>query len=1074
MAMMDQGLVEGFRLSPQQKQLWNLQRSDEKKGSYRARVVIIIEGPLDQIRLRDSIKKMIARHEILRTSFQYLPGMSIPLQVVMDSPKFVLLECDLSDREASEYAAWSETLWQEIEQLDHVNTPLSLLLARRGPENHALLLDLPALCADTITLKILVEELACLYGDQEVSDDPIQYIDLSEWQNGLLEDEETEAGRAFWRGQALHKAQDVRLPLERTVTNAPFVVDTITRPVPPELQDLVTTLAQEMAVSNDVVWLVGWHILLWRHTNQESSIIGATFDGREYEELKGAIGLLARQLPIGGRLDTADSFMNLINHMGQLVKETAKWQEYFTWEQAGPSIDCPYLPFAFDNAACTMTIQVADLTFTLTDIQSDFDRYNLKLTYHPSQLTWRYNPHCFTQETIHHLADAYLTLMSQALNQPHTLISRLDILGQSERQQILEGWNNSQTDFPTNQCFHDLFARQVEQTPNATAVIAGEQRLTYRQLNQRANQLAHYLQARGVGPDTGVGVYLDNAVELIIGLLGIFKAGGAYVPLDPSYPPARIAFTMQDARLSILLTQEHLRTRLPEPDNCMIICLDTEVTDQVLTDAPVSTTTAENIAYIIYTSGSTGTPKGVMVSHRSLVNYLFWVNKTLFIDAPYPIPLTVKTTFDASLKQLFAPLLAGRAVWVLPSDIVTHPNELWQAFTSYPQITFNCVPPLWRALLDTIEFSTDETLVRHISHLLVGGEALTQELVDRSRQLIPHLQIWNLYGPTEATANASASLISAEDRITIGHPVANTQLYILDSYQQPVPAGISGELYIGGTGVARGYLNHPALTAERFVPDPFSLKPGTRLYKTGDFARYLADGRIEFLGRVDHQVKIRGNRVELGEIETVLHQHAAVAHCALTVHEEAAGDKRLIAYVEYKQEPPPEQELKAFLKARLPVYMIPQAFIPLDAMPFTSGHKINRGALPSVDKLQFKREKNYVPPRNPLEEVLVGIWIQMLKVPQIGINDNFFDLGGDSILSIRTISALRSTFKMEMSIRMLFDSPTVAEFAQAMLAHQKKPGQVEKIANLLMQIEAMSDDEIKATLQEKEREHNKI
>ncbi|MGH6832626.1 MAG: non-ribosomal peptide synthetase, partial [Methyloceanibacter sp.] len=493
--------------------------------------------------------------------------------------------------------------------------------------------------------------------------------------------------------------------------------------------------------------------------------------------------------------------------------------------------------------------------------------------------------------------------------------------------------------------------------------------LTYRELNQRANKLAHTLQSLGVGPEVLVAICVERSAEMIVGLLAILKAGGAYVPLDPAYPKERLAFMLEDAGSPVILTQQSLAGDLPQHD-ASVVCLDRdwdEIARQA-DQAPQSGVGANNLAYVIYTSGSTGKPKGVMIEHHSLVNYLCWVNESLIPKGLEGLPVVSGINFDASLKQLFAPLIRGSRVWALSDDVVTQPAALLEALGTKAAVGLICVPSLWVATLDAIDSGQAAAPAENFTSLFLGGEQLTKDLVQKSLAALPHLQIWNLYGPTETTANATAARIVPEGELTIGRPIANTEIYILDPSLNPVPVGAPGELYIGGIGLARGYLNRPDLTAEKFVPNPFSTQPGARLYKSGDLARYLPDGNIEFLGRIDGQVKIRGFRIELGEIETVLSQQPAVREAVVLAREEVENpkseiqnpkslEKWLVAYVvPDRDRSPSPSELRSSLKEKLPDYMIPSTFVFLDALPLTPNGKLDRRALPVPDQTRPELE----------------------------------------------------------------------------------------------------------------------
>ena len=617
------------------------------------------------------------------------------------------------------------------------------------------------------------------------------------------------------------------------------------------------------------------------------------------------------------------------------------------------------------------------------------------------------------------------TLLEGIVANPQQPISQLSLLTNDERQQLLVEWNDTETEYP-QKCVHQLFEEQVERTPDAVAVIFEGQQLTYRELNNRANQLAHYLQKLRVKPDVLVGMCVERSLEMIVGVLGILKAGGAYVPIDPDYPQERLAFILEDTQASVLLTQEKWLQRLPN-DRLQVICLDSESEKiaQNTQDTPVCEATPDSLIYIIYTSGSTGKPKGVMIPHRGTCNMLYWKQSTLELSATDKVLQTYPFSFDASVCQIFWPLcFGGQLVMARPDG---HKDTAYLVKTiSEQQITIiGLVPSILRFLLEEKGIENCKSL----KHAICGGEPLGIELVERFYE---RLNLGNLlqneYGPTEASMVTSYWICQGGNNYTIapiGRPIDNFQVYVLDEYLQPVPVGKPGELHIGGVGLAKGYFKRPELTAEKFIPNPFSKEAGACLYKTGDLVRYLTDGNIEFIGRIGNQVKIRGFRIELGEIEALLAQNPDIRETVVIVREDIPGDKRLVAYIVPQQEQPQSSELRSLLQERLPNYMVPSAFVFLDTMPLTPNGKVDRRALPAPDTSNIQLETNFVPPSNPTEEILATIWADVLGIEQVGIHDNFFELGGNSLLATQVTSRCRQAFSVEMSIQLLFENPTI-------------------------------------------------
>ncbi len=643
-----------------------------------------------------------------------------------------------------------------------------------------------------------------------------------------------------------------------------------------------------------------------------------------------------------------------------------------------------------------------------------------------------YDRQRFDDATIARLLSQFEIALEEIVSNPWRRLCDFPILTQKERHQLLIEWNTTKKEYCKDRCFHQIFEDQVKRTPEAVAVVFGDRRLTYRELNQRANQLGHYLRKRGVGPDVLVGICLERSLEMVIGLLGILKAGGAYVPLDPNYPAERLAFIMEDIQAPVLLTQQSLERRLPDM-GAKVVCLDSDwgAIAQQRKQNPVCRSLPEHLAYVMYTSGSTGNPKGVMIEHTGLINYLSWVNRSLVGGNVECIPMVSGLSFDASLKQLWAPLLRGGEIWIVSQDTATQPAALARALEGRVRIGFNCVPSLWESIIEAVHSGQATLPAESLTGLLLGGERLSKELVEKSLLALPQVEIWNLYGPTEITANASAGrMISAED-LPIGRPIANTQIYLLDSHRNPVPIGAVGELYVGGVGLARGYYNRPELTAERFVPHPFSEETGARLYRTGDLARYDADGNLHFLGRIDQQVKIRGYRIEPGEIEAALEEHPAVRQAVVLAREDRPGDKRLVAYVVRKPgQTATVNELRSDLKEKLPAYMVPSSFVFLDGLPLTPNGKVDRKALPAPELGRSGLERGLVVPRTPIEEVLASIWAEVLKRDSVGVQDNFFELGGHSLLATRVMSQVREAFQVEVPLRRMFEAQTLAGLAE--------------------------------------------
>ena len=646
----------------------------------------------------------------------------------------------------------------------------------------------------------------------------------------------------------------------------------------------------------------------------------------------------------------------------------------------------------------------------------------------------KYQCHRFDAATVTRMLGHLRTLLVGMVANPAQRLMDLPMLTAAEQHQLLMEWNDTSAAYPQDTCVHQLFEAQVARTPDAVAVVCEEQELTYRELNIRANQLAHYLQALGVTPEGLVGICVERSVDMIVGLLGILKAGGAYVPLDPAHPQERLAFILRDAQVSVVLTQHRLTAGLTG-HQAQVVCLDRDWKRlaQESDTNPVNKATPHNLVYTVYTSGSTGVPKGVATEHRQLYNYVYSVLERLALPNPSSFATVSTMAADLGNTMVFASLCTGGCLHILSPARAADPSAMADYFLHHAIDCLKIVP----AHLAALHTSPHPEYIFPRRLLILGGEASLSEWVESLQRLAPGCTILNHYGPTEATVGVLTYRMEENQRfprtstLPLGRPLANVQIYLLDQHLQPVPLGVQGELYIGGANLARGYLNRPALTAEQFIPHPFSDAPGARLYKTGDLARYLPDGNIEFLGRSDYQVKIRGYRVELGEVEAALGQHPAIRQAVVCTQEDLQENKRIVAYVVLSKEIAFSlHTLRSFLHTKLPDYMVPAAFIVLDALPLTPNGKIDRQALSAPDQTRPSLGEAFVAPRTPIEELLAGIWAHVLGVESVGLHDNFFALGGHSLLAMKVVSRLRQVFQVDVSLRALFDAPMVASLAR--------------------------------------------
>lgn len=1036
--------VLGFRLSPQQKQLWLQQQ--EQPYSFAAQLAILLEGDLDTTRLQSALHRIVERHEILRTGFQCLPGVTIPLQVISKQAVLSILQYDWTDLTPQQQETAIDDLFQETrrQSFDLIHGAiLNSLLIKLSSDKHLLFLQVPSLCADSVTLKNLSNEIAQQYsafsGGAELPPIELQYPDFSEFLNDLLEAEDTKAGRDYWQRQNHSGWGSTKLPFElASSVSYGFQPEFLSLPVDITIVKRLRETAGELGLSVADFLMAVWQVLLWRITEESEGVLATACDGRNYEGMQSALGLFSKYLPLRYVLEDRMPFSQLAQQVQTSVREIYEWQEYFNWAQSAESLESKsggsFYPLSFDYEELGTVQSAGDVTFSFYKQYSCADYFKLRLSCLADtaelQTDFYYDANLFVRNDIAYLARLYHTLLASAVNHPQAAIYDLKLVDEAERRRLLSELNNTTTEVDYSICVHELFEAQVEQAPYATALVYQGLHLSYAELNRRANQLAHELQAQGVAPEVLVALCVEPSLEMVIGMLAILKAGGAYMPLDPSYPADRLAFMMEDSKARVLLTQRQLINALPS-GNATVICLDDSgIASQQSGENLQAKVVEENLAYMIYTSGSTGRPKGAMISHRALTNHMVWMAKRFPVTEDDSVLQKTPFSFDASVWEFYLPLLTGGRLVIGQSGGHRDGNYLTRIIRQEEITLLQLVPSQLRIVQEEPEWTNCQSL----RQVFCGGEALGSELVDQyfSRHQAP---LCNLYGPTEATIDTTYYLCEAQaDSITapIGVPIDNVQLYLLDGKLEPVPAGTIGELYVGGIGLGRGYANQPALTSERFIPNPFSHTSGERLYKTGDRARLRTDGSYEFTGRSDYQVKVRGFRIELGEIEVVLSSYPAIRHSVVLAREDIAGDSRLVAYylLTEPQLVPSDAELRNFMQARLPDYMIPSYFVVLEALPLTPSGKMDRRALPVPTQEPQAKKPTDVAPQTIIEEVLSGIFCDVLGVDQVSINDDFFELGGHSLLATMIVTRARDAFQTDVQLQWLFDAPTVAEFAE--------------------------------------------
>jgi amino acid adenylation domain-containing protein len=1048
-------------LSFAQQRLWFLYQLEPDTPFYNISRVFFLSGSLDVRALGRSLDEVVRRHEILRTTFVEIDGE--PSQVVAEAQPGALHVIDLRALTDAERACEVERLSTEQARLpfDLTRGPLMrALLLRLGDEEAALILTVHHIIADGWSMDVLFRELGALYeafgaGEEAtLAELPVQYADYALWQRGRLDGEVLETQLAYWRRRLAGHLPVLELPTDRPRPAVKTFSGAERSLVLSEaLSDSLRELGRREGATLFMTLLASFKALLHHYTRQTDIVVGSPIANRNQVEAEGLIGFFVNTLALRTDLSGDPTFRELLAQvregtLGAYDHQDVPFEKVVETLQAERSRShTPVFQamLVLQNAGGE-PLKLKGLKLRTRDVDNGTSKFDMTLTFEDDgrELTaaLRYSTNLFDDATAERMLRHFKTLLEGVASDSGLRLSELPLLDEEEERRVVAEWNDTRAGY-TRACVHQLFERQATETPDAVAIVCEDERLTYAELNERANRLAHHLRRLGVGPESRVGVMMGRGVEMVVSLLAILKAGGAYVPLDPEYPRERLSFISEDSGFSLLLAQRSPAGELSLPGvNVFDVDAGRELTAGESDENPAAQASPDNLAYIIYTSGSTGRPKGVMIEHGSFANYLHWVNGGEPSASLRHLPFTGSLSFDASLKQLFAPLLRGGEVRILSNEVARQPEQLLREFAARAQVGFNCVPSMWEAVLSVIESGGHAAELGGLKSLVVGGERLSAELVDRTFKALPHLRLWNFYGPTETTANATFASIKHRDEISIGRPLQNTQVYVLDARMRPTPVGVPGELYVGGVGVARGYLNRPALTAEKFIPDMFSNERGARLYRTGDVVRRLADGRIEFIGRADNQVKVRGFRIELGEIEAALASHESVRDCAVVAREDRPGDVRLVAYVVAAGAGKPSagesvvvtSELRAFLKERLPEYMVPSAFVMLEALPLNANGKIDRKALAATPATQADACDSYVAPRGATEEMIAGVWAEVLRVERVGAHDDFFALGGHSLKATQVVSRLRRLFHVELPLRGLFAAPTVAELAESVEA----------------------------------------
>lgn len=1036
-------------LSFPQQRLWFIDQLYQGSPFYNIPSAIHIKGTLDVMALKQSLNEIIRRHEAWRTTFAIADKQ--PLQAIAPNLTWELPIINL------EYLSGKD--WErEVEQLakEEAEKPFDLAqgplvrarLLRLGEAEHVFLLTMHHIVSDGWSIGVFARELATLYTafskgqSSPLPELPIQYADFAVWQRQHLQGERLNTQLNYWKQQLGGDLPVLQLPTDRPRPAVPkFSGAKQYFTFSQTLTEALSKLCQQEEVTLFMTLIAAFNTLLYRYTEQEDILVGSSIANRNRAELEGMIGLFVNTLVIRTDLSDNPSFRALLSRVREVTLNAYANQDLpfeKLVEELQPERDLSRNPlfqvmFVLQNTP-TSVQEVAGLTLRTLEFDSGTAQFDMFLSINESKqaLTGflEYSTELFDAVTINRFIDNFQTLLESIVANPNQPISTLPLLTAKQQEQLLVEWNNTRSNYPHSASPHQLFEQQVEQAPDVVALIDRSQQLTYRQLNQRANQLAHYLQKLGVTTETFVAICLERSVEIVVGILAILKAGGAYIPLDPNYPVERLSFMLSDSQASVLLTQQEILDKLPK-SSATTVCLDVhkDFIAQESQENLISTSTGDSLAYVIYTSGSTGTPKGVLGTHRGTVNGLHWLWKTYPFTSEDICCQKTAISFVDSIWEIFAPLLQGIPTVIIPDAIVKEPQRFLETLAHHKVTRVVLVPSLLRLILDTYG-----NLTQNLSKLklwITSGEALSIDLARTFQQLIPSAKLLNLYGSSEVSANVTyydiELLPETATSVPIGRAINNTQVYLLERNLQPTPIGVCGELYIGGDGLAREYLNRPELTQERFIDNPFV--PGTKLYKTGDLARYLNDGNLEYLGRRDRQVKIRGFRVEVGEVENAIAQHPAVRESVVIAQDDAQGNKRFIAYVVADLEDSAAQ-LHRYLQEKLPDYMIPSAYVLLDAIPLTPNGKVDKRSLTTDNLIRPNSTKSFVAPRNLAELGLAKIWENLLSISPIGVTDNFFDLGGHSFLVIRLMAQIYERFGHNLPLSTLFENPTIEKLAK--------------------------------------------
>jgi amino acid adenylation domain-containing protein len=1041
------GREGGLPLSYAQQRLWFIDQLDPGSPAYNLSSAVLLRGRLDADALRRTLSEVVRRHEALRTTFEERDGR--PVQVIHEHEPLRLEVEDLSGSADAEGEARRLVEDEARTPFDLAEgPPLRARLLRLAEEEHVLAVTLHHIVSDGWSMGILIREVAGLYGayargeESPLPELAVQYADYAAWQREHLAGEALERQLDYWRVQLCGELPTLELPTDKPRPAMQRLAGATERAEMGDVGEALRGLSRREGVTPFMVLLAAWQVLLSRYTGQDDIIVGTPVAGRGRAEVEGLIGFFVNTLVLRTDLSGDPTFRELLGRVREVCLEAYAHQDVpfeKLVEELQPERDLsrsPIFQVMFDvQHSSAGKFELPGLSLTPLETDDETSKFDLSLTFGEKdgrlEAAFVYSTDLFEAGSIRSTARRLRTLLENIVAAPDRRVSDLALLTEAERRQLLVEGAGARAEYPTRLCVHELFERQAAATPDAPALEAEGRRLSYGELNARANQLAHYLRELGVAPGGRVGLLMERGAAFVVGMFGIFKAGGVYVPLEPTYPPERLAFMLADSGAGVVLTRGEYAAAL-KLEGLKVVCMETHAEEVALRPAgnPRPGAKPEDLAYLIYTSGSTGRPKAVMVEHRQLVNTIMTSREAFDFGAADVAPVLASFSFDISLFELLTPLLAGGRAVVLGAAEVLDVAGLAESLEGMTRL--HAVPSLMRQLVEAVRARGAGDRYAGLRQLFVGGDSVPPELLRRMAETFPHSAVTVLYGPTETTiicTSHEAGPGEAAGRRVIGRPLNNVRIRINDRRGRLAPFGVAGEIYIGGAGVARGYLGREELTAEKFVT-----LEGGRFYRSGDLGRYLPNGEIEFLGRSDDQVKVRGYRIEVAEVEAALSSHPDVREAVVLARAARADEKRLVAYVVAApgRDGALSERLRGHLKERLPEYMLPSNVVFLDALPLNQNGKVNRRALPEPEYTRDGLGQEYVAPRTPAEELLASLWAEVLGLPRVGVRDSFFDLGGHSLLATQLTSKLKQAFGPQVTLRGLFESPTVEQFGRVL------------------------------------------